>query len=319
MTPAQTPADAPRAFSGLERAVAVLSAMGRPVAARLVEHFDEDERTRMLAAASTLGNLPPEAIEAVVAQFEAAFVAGVGAMDNLANLEAVFERKLQGDGPATDPVWVRAERSIDELARVLADENPQLTTMVALRLTPRGAARLVAALPRERGADAVRRIATARPAAPEAVVRVEAHLERLLSRAEGSGDDPGPLTTILKELDREMAEALIADSALPEGTVARVRGGLFDFADLARLSSDDRATLLDAVEGDALVAALSGAGAAVSAAVLEGLSPRTRRMVEAQLGTARADPTAAETARRSIAADARALARAGRIALPDAT
>ena len=113
-----------------------------------------------------------------------------------------------------------------------------------------------------------------------------------------------------------MADAFLDGAALPGETDKRVRGGLFGFTDLARLAAEDLATLLDGVESETLVAALAGVDPALAGAVLEGLSPRTRRMVEAQCAGARVDVTAAEGARRAVATRARALAAEGDIALP---
>lgn len=309
----------PGSMSGLDKAVAVLSAMGHPVAARLAEHFGEEERARLLGAANALGNLSPDVIETIVAEFEEAFIAGVGAMDNLATLEAVFEQRLSESGPRATSVWPEAEGAAERLGSLLADENPQVVVLIARRLAPQAAARLLAALPEKRAREVVRRIADARSPSPLALERVEAHVAALLARGTRSGDGPAPLTAILNELDRDMAEALIREADLSDEVAARVRGGLFGFADLGRLPGEDRATLLDGVEGEALVAALSGADDALASAVLDGLSPRTRRMVEAQRVGARVDAATAEAARRTIAARARALAAEGSIALPEPT
>lgn len=307
----------PRAFDRLDKAVAVLSAMGRPVAARLVEHFDDAERERMLRAAGTLGDLPPDALEAIVAEFESAFVAGVGAVDNLSNLEAVFERRLV-DAPEGASVWDRAAEAPEALGALLEDENPQLAVLVAAKLRPAIAARMLAVMTPARAGEIVRRVAGVRVPVGDTLARVEAHLDALLSQASSGGDDAGPLTAILNELDREMADAILDGAGLPEETAARVRDGLFGFSDVPRLADEDRATLLDGVEDGTLVAALAGADEALAEAVLGSLSPRTRRMVEAQRASARPDTEAATASRRTIAARARDLASDGQLRLPNA-
>ena len=306
----------PRALTRLEKVVAVMSAMGRPVASRLVEHFDERERGRMLVAARDLGDLPPDVLEGVVAEFEAAFVAGVGAIDNLTHLEAVFDRRLADGGERKVSVWVEAERSSERLGTLLEGENPQLAVVLAARLPPAAVARMLAALPPSRAADIVRRTAAATPVSDAVASLVETHLRELLRDGPDTSDDPSRLTAILNEMDRDVAEAMLTEASLPDDTATRVRSGLFGFSDIVWLGAEDRTTLLDGVEGETLVAALHEAAGELAEAVLGALSPRTRRMVEAQRAGARVAALAAQEARRSVAARARTLAADGAITLP---
>ena len=307
------PAPATLATLGpVERAVAVMSAMSKPVAARLVGYLSDDERARMLRAADKLPDIGPADLEGAVALFEQAFIEGSGAIDNLARLEEVFEQRLgEADAPKGRPVWERlAGEDGNVLAERLASENPCLAALVLSRLPTRAGAAMLRGMQSEH-AGAILATMSARRA-PTATV-IEA-VERFLARPAKDETDPTPIAAVLNELERDMAEALLTGAKLPEPTVARVRGAMFAFEDVALLAAPDLAILLDAVEGSEVAVALHGADDAFAETMVSALSPRTQRMVEAQRRTVQPTPDAVRDARRDIARRALALIGDGTIA-----
>ena len=307
----------PRGLAQLHKAVALISAMGKPAASRLAEHFSDDERARMLEAASRLADVDPLVLDAVVTEFENAFVAGTGAVDNLSNLEAVFERPMIEARPSEDApdIWTDAGSDAERLAPLLENENVQLTVVAARRLAPPEAASLLAALPTARAAEVLRRLGAPKREDARQRPLIEAHLRALLAVPDAPKDDPGALSAILNELERDVAEALLTGADLQDEMEASVREGLFAFEDVTRLAPEARTTLFDDVPGEEIVAALARAPDDLAEAVLGSISPRTRRMVEAQRASASPAPDAVRDARRGIARRARDLAREGRIDL----
>lgn len=300
-----------------QRAVAIISAMGRPTASQLVKHFRDDEREALLRTASSLPMVPMDTLTEVIVQFEEAFVAGTGATDNLANVEALLERKLIAvDQSARDgEVWsTLSELDADALVERFDGEPDQLVALAILRLAPASAAGMVHAMPVERGQRIVSLALAARSPVPEVLASVEAYLTA------GEGDDAREgtvqVTAVLNELERDVAESLLSSPGLPEGLAAGVRSGLFMFEDVAKLADGDRTVLLDEVSGERLAEALTGLEGAMAEPYLAAISPRTRRMVEAQLASGPAPAASVKAARREVCARAISLARDDKIALP---
>ena len=289
-----------------------MSAMSKPVAARLVGYLSDDERARMLRAADALPDIGPAVLENAVAEFEQAFIEGSGAIDNLARLEEVFEQRLAEPNLSKGkPIWERlANDGGETLTKRLAPENPALAALVLARLPSRSGAEMLGGMESER-AGAVLASMSARREPTATVVKAVEHY--LATPAEDEGDT-APIAAVLNELERDMAEALLVGAKLPEPTAARVRGAMFAFEDVGTLAAPDLAILLDAVEGSKIAVALQGADDAFAETLVSALSPRTQRMVEAQRRAVQPSPDAVRDARRDIARRALALIGDGTIA-----
>ena len=315
--PASAPAGAAAApLTAVERAVAVMSAMGKPVASRLVGYLSTEERARMLRAADRLPDIGPNELEAAVRSFEDAFIAGGGVRDNLATLEEVFDQRLDdGAGvPKRRSAWdMLAEEGGAAAVERLGGENPSLHALVLSKLPTGAGADMLRAMDAGAAGALLRRM-SARREPSAAVLRA---VERFLDTPKEAADaDPGPIAAVLNELERDMADALLAGAKLAEPTEKRVRGAMFAFEDLGAMSAPDLAVILDEVEGETVAGALHGAGDALAEAIMSALSPRTRRMVEAQRRTANGSPDAVRLARRVIARRALALIGEGRVERP---
>ena len=300
-----------------QRAVAIISAMGRPVASQLVKHFRDEEREALLRVASDLPAVPMADLTEVIVQFEEAFVAGAGATDNLANVEALLERKLvtiEAGAPKTEIWQTLAETDAEERVERFDGEPDLLVAVALLKLPSAAAAEMVQAMPAERGQRIVSLALSIRTPEPEVMAAIEAYLSDGDER-EGSREGAAQMTAVLNELEREMAESLLASPDVPDAVAAHVRSGLFMFEDVARLDAADRTTLLDDVPGERLAAALAGLEPDAAEPCLEAISPRTRRMVEAQMSGGAPAPAAVKAARRDICARALALARDDKITL----
>ena len=307
------PRDGAATLSPVEKAVAVMSAMGKPVASRLVGHLSPDERAAMLRAADALPDIDPRTLDTVVAEFEAAFVEGAGASDNLAALEDVFEERLAdagSPGGSGRTGWdAVAEADGEALATKLEAENPQLAALALARLPAGKGAGMLRAMEPARASLVLARMAERRAPAPA----VMAALDTYLAVSPDAASDPAPIAAVLNELERDMAEALLTEARLPDPTDARVRGAMFAFDDLGAMGASDLALVLDDVAGETLAVALHGAADMLVETVLSALSPRTRRMVEAQRRTASPTPDETRAARRDIARRALTMMGEGRV------
>ena len=97
---------------------------------------------------------------------------------------------------------------------------------------------------------------------------------------------------------------------------AIIKKSLFKFEAVVELDKDARSLLFDGVESDDIVKALGTAGDALKESVLEVLSQRNRRMVEAELARGPASQEEIEDRQRKIAGLALKLSKEGVISLP---
>ena len=70
MPAAETSEDA-RRFAGAQKAAAILLAMGKPPATRLLKHLEPQELREVTRAAAQLGAVPSAALESLVEEFTA--------------------------------------------------------------------------------------------------------------------------------------------------------------------------------------------------------------------------------------------------------
>ena len=132
------------------------------------------------------------------------------------------------------------------------------------------------------------------------------------------------VASIINKLDETQAEEALSGLAEINPDEARaLKGMLFGFSDLTRLSVAGRTALLDKIPTDRLVLALRGTDTAFQQIALGSLAARAKRMVEAELTSGQNPPQREiRAAQRAIADMALAMAARGEIELdpppPDA-
>ena len=80
-----------------EKAAAVLLAMGKGVAGRLLKYFTQAELQTIISSAQSLRAIPPDELLMLVSEFEDLFTEGAGLMDNAKAIEAILEEGLTPD------------------------------------------------------------------------------------------------------------------------------------------------------------------------------------------------------------------------------
>lgn len=288
-------------LAGVDRAAALLLAMGKPLASRLLAHLDESELRRLAQAAASLRTLPAPQVEALVDDFADRFSAGADVVGDLDRARGLIEGALPGDvvadimadvaGQPKQSFWTRAAALPDRrLAQFMSVEHPQVAAFLLDRLdSGRVAALLVLLPPRRRDVAAERLVGLRRPADP-ALRLVETALERDLLGADLDGAPEKPearLVEIAGKLDRDQVEEIIAalETTRPDAA-KKLRENLFAFEDVALLSERERMVLFDRVSTEQVIAALKGTDDGFRDAVLSAMAARSRRMVEAELRNA---------------------------------
>lgn len=134
---------------------------------------------------------------------------------------------------------------------------------------------------------------------------------------ETDDNKPAKLAAILNKLERDQIEEILDSiSETDPAEAERVKAFVFTFEDIGGMAAEDRARLMDEVPAERVVMALREADPTLVDMILQTLSPRSRRIVEAELAAdARVAPQAIREARRWIAVLALSLAERGLIKL----
>jgi flagellar motor switch protein FliG len=319
-------------LAGARRAAAVLLTMGKETATQLLRHFSPQELREVTIAAARLGEVPIEALEAIVEQFTEDFAAGPPLLGDEGRARALLADSATPDQITNYLSDAAADRAADVweatgalpdtlLAAFLKDEHPLTTTYILSRLSAATSARVVALLPREIRNQALCRLIAPPTLTPTALAVLETALRDALigGSSNASGDDSRiRIAEIINSLDAGDAEDAMKVLEATRPTDARVvRTMLFSFDDLPRLTQRARALLFDKVTTDLVVLALRGTESEFREPVLAAMASRSRRLVESELANPTSAPPAETTkARREIVRMVLMMSQRGEIDLP---
>jgi flagellar motor switch protein FliG len=287
-----------RRLQGPERVAALLLAMGKPLAERLLPHFQPAELSEISRCAVALGRVPSRELEAVIEDFANQFAAGLDLLVSARDFEDMLTGVIPEQPPAVaeegavgvDPaIWDKISRLPETvLAEYLLEEHPQAVALVLSKLEPAQAAKVMTSFPAGLRDETMRRmLASDQPT--EAGIRVIARAlqdDLLESASREKGADPHEkLARIINNMDRGEMEHFLQSlgDARPQSAEI-LKGLLFSFEDILQMTPEARATLLDKVSSDRLVLALKGTDPEFREAVLSALPARSRRAVESELG-----------------------------------
>jgi flagellar motor switch protein FliG len=317
-----------------QKAAAILVAMGKPLAGRLLKFFKQDELKVLLEAARKLQTIPQNELEQIVEEFEAEFTEGAGLLDSADQIDTIFSESLSPE--EVDALMGRKTRRIEEaptvwpkleqlepaqLSSVLLKEHPQTIAYTLTNLSPRQAALTLLQFERPQRSEVVKRMLIMSPVKAPARRMLEKQLQTRLSGESflrNSAEGETRVASVLREFEKAEMEEVMADlekSGLKN--LEAVRAKLFTFEDILELSKKSLERLFDGLPSDTVAMALRGASPEITNAVLGALGARARRMIEAEL-SAEADVADAEVqaARKTISSTALDLAAEGQLELP---
>ncbi|PYE87719.1 flagellar motor switch protein FliG [Phyllobacterium leguminum] len=321
-------------LSGPQKAAALLVAIGRPAAARLLKHFQQDDLRLLATQARKLDPISPTDFEELVKEFEDAFADGASLSEAGLRFEGLLREALPQDevealfderpraALVQESVWDQLTRlPVETLQAYLVEQHPQIIAYTISKLPSDIAARLFIGLPSQLRSAVVQRTLHIRAVTPAVSEMLEDVLRREVTGRTDKGASQanhGQIANILNQLDKfEIDEMLHSLSDLNDDDLSRIKAKLFTFEDIGRLSQRARLLLFDEVPTDQVTTALRGADARLQELVLSSLSTRGRRMVETELAAGQANITAQNIAdaRRAIARTAISLAERGLIEL----
>lgn len=312
---------------GVEKAAALLLALGEEAAAAVFRYLSPLEVNRLGAAMRELQVLPRERVRLLLREFAAeaaeqtGFAADTGRFLDDALKQALSparaEAMLQQLGASTASAIDRlAWREPAEIAGLLETQPPQLIAVVAARLPRDVAAAVLEALPGQVRADTLQNLANSAAPNSDALGELDDWLNSLDVAAPPQGE--AAVARLLGQMSEGSASAAISQLERNDAELAaRLRARKLVFEDLARLPEASRRTFLRNIGARTLLHALKGSDGAVLAALTAVMSPTAAQRMRDDLDTLGAVPVAAIQAAQEEAGERlRRLAAEGAILYP---
>lgn len=326
-------------LTSAQKAAAILVAIGKPAAGRLLKFFKQDELKTLIEGARKLKTIPQSELEKIVAEFEEEFAHGAGLLDSADTMDTLLTETLPKDqmdailgreqssvADEVTPPWPAIEAAEpQEVAALLSGEHPQTTAYVISNLSSSASAKILLQLTRDYRGEVVKRMMSLGTVTPTAQRMIESQLRAVFLKASaGKSSKAGQAKVVglLNELDKSELDELLDDLAeAGANDLESIRGQLFSFEDIVKLSQKARVALFDGIDTELVTKALRNTDPVLAEAVLSSIGARTRRMIESELSQGSDTLSAADIgkARREIAARAINMASEGAFALPGAT
>lgn len=320
-----------RKFRGLDKVAALLLAMEKPLAARILKHFDEEEIRLVASSASNLGVVPRSVLEELIREFGDQIASEGGIHGSATDAEELLlgvipdeqVRQIMSDVRArvNEAVWPRlGELQPAILSQYIGKEHPQVAAFILSKTSATAAAATMALLTPAVRNELLRRLLSTKVVLEPALRLLEGVLrdEVLQKVARSSGANiHAKVADIINKMERSDMEEVLESLSLVKPREAKiVRGLLFTFEDIAKLTDQSRQLLFAEIPPEQIIPALRGVDPALRELILGVVPTRTRRIIEQELA-AGASPTQKEiqTARRTIADLALQMAERGMIEL----
>jgi flagellar motor switch protein FliG len=331
-TEAAAPASpAERSLKGTEKVAALLLAMGKPLASRLLKHFDNEELREITRSVTELGSVPMLLLESTIEEFGAQFSRGSGIVSSANEAQELLSGVLSPEeitdimsdvtGNSNQTIWQRLSGVAEVIfGSYLIKEHPQTAALILSRVTPVCAAKVMAQLPRELRNELMRRMVGIAMVMEPAMRILENVLQEDLlvnvARNNRSGHN-ARMANIINKMEREQMEDVLTSLGEARPKVAEtLRSLLFTFEDLTKLPPKSRMTLFDLIPTERIVLALKGTDTGFRDVILSTLSVRARRIVESELSNGGPAPQReVQKARRAIADIALEMSQRGELEL----
>ena len=289
-----------KVLKGPERVATLLFAMGKPAASKILRHFSEEEIRLVTKSAAQLGPVSPSQIEQLVEEFASNFSDGADLIGGAAHIEKLLTGILSPEqisnimsevvGNANRSIWERISTvSESAIASYLMKEHPQTAALILSRVKPSCAAKIMTQLPQPLRNNLMRRMLSMKPIVDETMKSIEKtlHDDFMANFSKNAGADThAKIADIINKMERDhMEDVLSSLSAVRPKSAEILRGLLFTFDDIVKLTPRDRTTLFDQVPPDRVVLALKGTNEEFRKVVLSALSSRVRRMIEHELNS----------------------------------
>jgi flagellar motor switch protein FliG len=283
-------------LTGAEKAVLFLLSLDEVVATPIVRELAESDLRKLRAVASTMREVPAEALNEAFREFlersSTAVAVPRGGLSYLKRLSigALGEAKAREvfeDG-VTSPLTRLEGAPPEAVAALLVNEPPQLIAAILARLEPNAAAGILAALPLERQSSLIAHVSQMTELPAKVVEDVATALANELPTDDAatliSVDGVARAAEMLNAAGKEASTNILKCIEETNAEIAaEVRTAMFTFDDLARLDARAMRELLREVPSERLTMSLKDARPEVLQAVYSGLSGRAAELIKDDL------------------------------------
>lgn len=262
--------------------------------------MNEEEIEKMTLDLSSLGTVPPDLREAVMAEFHQMMLADrYVSQGGLEYARQLLENAL-GPERALE-ILTRIQTSLQEvpfeflrkadpaqICSFIQDEHPQTIALIVAHLDPQVASVVLSSLRQEVRPEVIIRIASMDRTPPEIVREVERVLERKMASVFSQGftfaGGVKSVAEILNRIERGTEKTIMSDLEERDPELAdEISRLMFTFDDLVYVDDSGIQKALREIEQKDLALALKSASEEVSNKLLRNLSERAREMIKEEI------------------------------------
>lgn len=283
---------------GPDKVAALLLAMGKPAASRLLRHFDEEEVAAIAESAASLGIVPGPMLDDIVNEFAQRCQTGSNLEGSAGEIEKLLSGVIPADklleimsqvrGQSYQAVWPKLSSSApNAIYQYLAKEHPQTAAFVLSKASPSCSAGVTAVMPPDQRDEVMRRMVSISNITSTALRLLETTLndELLVAARRDTGPDiHARMADIINKMEREQMDGVLQSLLAHRPKEAKiVKGLLFTFDDITRITQEARLKLFDQVAPERLIIALKNCEGPLKELILSSVAARSRRMIESEL------------------------------------
>ena len=326
--------NAPRSFSGVERAAVLMMVVGDEEAAAILQKLDPEEVRQLGTAMMSVADVSEWEMAQVLDDFTGrAQERSAIQFDPRPKLESVVTKALGPERASTilarilppepnESIAALQWMDATEIAAMLEEEHPQIAAVLLAHLEPATAGQVLEMLPEAIQPQVLRRVAKLGPVTPEALATLTALLERHSSQPRramgvqmgGTREAAKIMSSVRKVTEQKVMPKL---AKLDRDVAKAIEEAMFVFDNLLELDDKNMGTLLRNIESDILVRSLKGADEAARTRFLSCMSSRAADTIRDEM-EARGPMKLAEVleAQKVMIAIARQLVKDGTIMMP---
>lgn len=281
-----------------QKVAAILVAMGKEQASSILRYFNNEDLALLNGVAQTLPVIDAADMELLVEEFESNFAEGgviseVGIQFNNLLRETLGEEAVNdilniSDEPIIiNNVWsALTQLSPEKLYYYIADEHPQIFSYIFSRLPSDISSKLILFLPANERSDIIKRTLVLGELSKDSVNLIEEAMRKKLSRRINNEQSANykQVAGIFNNLEKQQIDEVLNDlKDLEQTDLANIKARLFVFEDLPKLNKETRMLVFDGIDANTIIVSLSGTDIEFQKLILEALSHRTKRLIEAEL------------------------------------
>ncbi len=286
-------------LTGPQKAAILISAIGEAPAAGILRNLPNEDLERITQEVNSLGRVPVVISRQVLEEYHQLASGNdpvtQGGPQTLKRLlvqafgettaKSLLQRLASDEEMGSGRVESLQKADPKQLARLLEAEHPQTIALILGHLDAKQASALLMHLPRERRADAVRRLASLRQFSPRIAERVSTAVNRRLRSA---GEDNKrtysgfqSVADLMNSIDSESSREILQKIEEHDTTLAvRVRELMFTFEDFLKVDVIQMRELAGAVDKKCLAIALKGAAEDLRNHFFQTMSSRAVEMLK---------------------------------------